>query len=95
MSTIVEGIKHDPAVDRSRFAESDIRRFYAGKTVFLTGSTGYMGKCLVEKLLRGCPDLNRIYLLVREKRGKQPEERIDSFFDDVVSFKEIIMSGYQ
>lgn len=64
--------------------ESQIEKFYAGKTIFLTGSTGYMGKCLVEKYLRGCPDLKRIYVLVRPKRGSTFEERMKTFFDDVV-----------
>ena len=31
---------------------SSIGQFYHGKTVFITGATGLMGKVLVEKLLR-------------------------------------------
>lgn len=33
-------------------------------------------KALVEKLLRSCKDIRRIYLLIREKRGKSPKERL-------------------
>ena len=35
-----------------------------------------MGKVLVEKLLRSCPDIERLYLVVRPKAGKLPSDRI-------------------
>ena len=44
---------------------SDIVGFYRGRSVFITGATGFMGKVLVEKLLRSCPGIERIYLLIR------------------------------
>ena len=34
------------------FECSPIQQFYQGKTVFITGATGFMGKVLLEKLLR-------------------------------------------
>lgn len=52
--------------------------FYRNKTIFITGVTGFMGKVLLEKLLRSCPDIRRCYTLVRPKKGQTPEERIDS-----------------
>lgn len=36
-----------------------------------------MGKVLIEKLLRSCPDLNRIFMLIREKKDKTPEQRLE------------------
>lgn len=36
-----------------------------------------MGKVLIEKLLRSCPDLNRIFVLIRAKKNKTPEQRLD------------------
>lgn len=36
-----------------------------------------MGKVLIEKLLRSCPDLNRIFVLIRSKKNKTPEERLE------------------
>ncbi|KAL1414458.1 hypothetical protein MTO96_000862 [Rhipicephalus appendiculatus] len=36
---------------------------------------------LLEKLLRSCPDLKRVYLLVRSKRGENPQARLDKMFD--------------
>lgn len=38
---------------------------------------GFMGKVLIEKLLRSCPDLNRIFVLMRGKKNKSPEERLE------------------
>lgn len=63
---------------------SPIQKFYSGSNIFVTGATGFMGKCLLEKLLRSCPDINLIYILVREKRGKSSETRLEELFQDVV-----------
>uniref|UniRef100_A0A182YI04 Fatty acyl-CoA reductase n=1 Tax=Anopheles stephensi TaxID=30069 RepID=A0A182YI04_ANOST len=50
--------------------------FYANTDVFLTGGTGFLGKVLLEKLLRSCPDIGRIFVLMRNKRGKSIETRV-------------------
>jgi nucleoside-diphosphate-sugar epimerase len=39
-----------------------------GKTVLLTGGTGFLGKVIVERLLRCAPEIGCIYLLIRTKR---------------------------
>ncbi|KAG8306270.1 hypothetical protein J6590_050641 [Homalodisca vitripennis] len=51
-------------------------------SVLISGGTGFMGKVLTEKLLRSCPDLRHVYLLVREKRGKNMHQRLDEIFED-------------
>ena len=38
---------------------------YAGKSIFITGVTGFVGKVVLEKLLRSVPKVERIYLLIR------------------------------
>lgn len=45
-----------------------VRDFYADKTLLITGATGFLGKALVEKILRALPKVRRLYLLVRGKR---------------------------
>lgn len=54
-----------------------VSEWYRGQSVFVTGATGFMGKVLVEKLLRSCPELKHIYILVRTKKGVAPEERLE------------------
>ncbi|XP_011696475.1 PREDICTED: putative fatty acyl-CoA reductase CG5065 isoform X2 [Wasmannia auropunctata] len=61
--------------------KTSIQDFYAGQSIFITGGTGFLGKILVEKLLRSCPDISTIYLLVRSKKGKSPESRLDEIFE--------------
>lgn len=55
-----------------------IPEFYAGQEIFVTGGSGFMGKVLLEKLLRSCPDLKTIYVLIRPKKGKTIEERLST-----------------
>ncbi|KAL4711336.1 hypothetical protein ACJJTC_019177 [Scirpophaga incertulas] len=63
---------------------TEIQRFYYGKNVLITGATGFLGKILMEKLLRCCPGVENLYLLVRQKRGKDIYTRVDEIFDDPV-----------
>ena len=61
--------------------QSQIVRYYKDKTIFITGATGFLGKCLVEKLLRSCYDLKKIYVLVRHKKGNTPSQRLNDIFN--------------
>jgi len=61
-----------------------ISEFYSGKTVFLTGATGFIGKVIIEKLLRSCPGLKAIYCLVRPKKGVSGRERLHDLFNAAV-----------
>ncbi|XP_045770103.1 putative fatty acyl-CoA reductase CG5065 [Maniola jurtina] len=51
-------------------------QFYAGRDIFITGATGFMGKVLIERLLSTCPDVGRLHLLMRQKKGVTPEKRL-------------------
>ncbi|VEN48883.1 unnamed protein product [Callosobruchus maculatus] len=64
-------------------SETEIQKFYKGSNVFLTGGTGFLGKILIEKLLRST-EVNTVYLLIREKKGKNAHTRIDELFDDEI-----------
>ncbi|KAG8197558.1 hypothetical protein JTE90_007293 [Oedothorax gibbosus] len=62
-------------------ASCSIPSFYEGRSVFITGATGFIGKVLVEKLLRSCPGIKNIYILMREKRGKEPRQRLEELLN--------------
>ncbi|XP_038219899.1 putative fatty acyl-CoA reductase CG5065 [Zerene cesonia] len=61
-----------------------IAETFANTTVFITGGTGFMGKVLVEKLLRKCPDIRKIILFIRPKKGKTPKQRLEELLSDAL-----------
>lgn len=61
-----------------------IQAFYSNANIFVTGGTGFLGKILIEKLLRSCTDLSTIYVLIRNKKGKNMATRIEEMFDDCI-----------
>ncbi|KAL6258578.1 hypothetical protein P5V15_010532 [Pogonomyrmex californicus] len=60
--------------------KSEIQTFYKDKVIFITGASGFMGKVLIEKLLYSCSDLNKIYILIRPKRARSVETRVEEMF---------------
>ncbi|CAK1600645.1 unnamed protein product [Parnassius mnemosyne] len=65
-------------------SNESVADFYAGKSVFVTGGTGYLGKVLLEKLLYSCEKLDKIYLLIREKKNVSPEKRLQNIFEQPI-----------
>ncbi|KAJ8933768.1 hypothetical protein NQ314_013802 [Rhamnusium bicolor] len=62
--------------------DSDIMEFYKNSTIFITGATGFLGKLCLEKLLRTCSNLNKIYILIRPMKGKDVHKRFDELFEE-------------
>lgn len=58
-------------------ASATVRDWYKNKNIFITGASGFLGVSLLEKLIRTIPDIGTIYILLRPKRGKKIEERLD------------------
>lgn len=56
-----------------------MQEFYKGKSIFITGASGFMGKVLIEKLLYSCSEVKQIMILVRAKRGKSAAQRVQEF----------------
>ncbi|KAK1118141.1 hypothetical protein K0M31_008560 [Melipona bicolor] len=64
--------------------KSQIQKFYAGKHILLTGCTGYLGTIILEKILRTCAEISKLYILVREKRNVAIEDRMKKLFENEV-----------
>lgn len=62
---------------------SPVVQFYDNTTVFITGATGFMGKVLVEKLLRST-NVKKLLLLIRPKKGVETEARLASLLQSNV-----------
>jgi fatty acyl-CoA reductase len=52
--------------------------FYRDKTIFLTGATGFVGKAIVEKIMRSLPTVRRVLVLVRAKDALSPADRLEA-----------------
>nr|QGV11530.1 truncated FAR10 [Tetrastichus brontispae] len=72
------------AVAEEATGESEVAKFYAGLSVLLTGATDLLGKCVLEKLLRDCSELDKVYVLVRVKRGQDFQDRCNKLFADSI-----------
>ncbi|CAG2059802.1 unnamed protein product, partial [Timema podura] len=72
---LVESPQNEAGLDYS-----EIQKYYSGSTLLITGGTGFLGKVLVEKLLRSCPGIAKIYLLVRQKKGVTANKRFTEQF---------------
>jgi fatty acyl-CoA reductase len=62
-------------------AAFSVKNFYEGKNVLVTGCTGFLGKVILEKIFQSCKNVNKIYILVREKRNKPPRQRVAAIFE--------------
>lgn len=61
-----------------------IKEFYDDCNIFVTGSTGFLGKVLIEKLLRTCDGIQKIYILLRPKRGVGSEQRFEEYLKNPI-----------
>ncbi|XP_020291327.1 putative fatty acyl-CoA reductase CG5065 isoform X1 [Pseudomyrmex gracilis] len=74
----MEQIKVDD-VEPDRVAET-----FAGRRILITGGTGFLGKTLIEKILRCLPETAQIYMLIRTKKNKTPKHRVEEIFNSAI-----------
>lgn len=72
-----------------------------GKTVFITGCSGFLGKVLLEKIIRSTPDVAKIIVLIRNsERFESGEQRFEqevlssSIFSHLKSLKEDLFNDF-
>ncbi|CAN4096693.1 unnamed protein product [Withania somnifera] len=53
-----------------------ITKFLRGKAFLITGATGFLGKVLIEKILRTAPDVNKIFILIKAKNKEVAMQRL-------------------
>lgn len=70
-----------------------IKSFYKNACILVTGGTGFLGKVLIEKLLRTCEDIQRVYILVRSKRGLSSEKRHADLIKNIVSLSSLTLES--
>jgi len=63
--------------------KSSVAETFRDGTVLVTGSTGFLGKLLTEKLLRSCPVKN-VAILVRSKKGFTASQRVEDIYKQPV-----------
>ncbi|KAG2287727.1 hypothetical protein Bca52824_047331 [Brassica carinata] len=76
----LEAVK--PVVKTETTGGIGIVRFLRGKSYFVTGATGFLGKVLVEKLLRESPEIGKIFILMK---SKDQESAIKRLYDEIIS----------
>ena len=64
--------------------EKTVADFYKDKCVLITGASGFVGKVILEKLLRECRGIQTIYVLLRSKQGVDPRRRVEELTNSVV-----------
>ena len=57
-------------------SQLNIKEFYKSKNILITGCTGFLGKVILEKILRSCPGVGTIYVMIRSKRSTTLQDRI-------------------
>ncbi|XP_047964501.1 fatty acyl-CoA reductase 1-like [Salvia hispanica] len=57
--------------------ESKILKHFEGKTILITGSTGFLAKIFLEKILRLQPNVKKLFLLLRETPKLSVQQRFE------------------
>jgi len=60
-----------------------------GKTILVTGSTGFLGKSIVEKCLRSIPKVGRLNLAIRSSARRSASERLEKEVLSSPAFKRL------
>ena len=83
MNTMSVKIYENTVSEKLKRANS-IEGFYANTGMLITGTTGFVGKGILEKLMRVCPSIVAIFILIRRKKNQTAEQRFQELINDPV-----------
>jgi nucleoside-diphosphate-sugar epimerase len=64
-----------------------VEKALAGRRILFTGASGFLGKVWLSMMLDKVPDVGRIYVLVRGKKGQGARERFERMVNESYAFK--------
>ena len=64
-----------------------VRESFAGKHILLTGASGFVGKVWLAMILAKVPEVERIYVLVRPKKGLSARARYEALLGSSPAFR--------
>src|SRR5215471_13215682 len=64
-----------------------IQKSYAGRHLFLTGASGFVGKVWLSLLLSRVPEFAKIYLLIRKGKAPSAPARFETLFETSPAFR--------
>ncbi|KAL3620179.1 hypothetical protein CASFOL_035091 [Castilleja foliolosa] len=67
--------------------ENKIIQHFEGKTIFITGASGFLAKIFFEKILRVQPNVKKLYLLIRSTPKRSIEQRLQEEVLDTELFR--------
>ena len=54
-----------------------VRETLRGRTIFIVGGTGFLGRLMLYHFLKFVPDLKRVFVLIRPTHGRTGQERLE------------------
>lgn len=60
----------------NKLSDSKVTQFYSNAHVLITGASGFLGKVLLWKLIETCPNIEKIYVLLRSKNDLSAQKRL-------------------
>jgi len=67
----------------------NVKEFYKDKIILITGCTGFIGKIILEKLIRTCSDFKTIYVMIRKRQGTTLDARMKKEIYDSYLFQHL------
>jgi hypothetical protein len=64
-----------------------VEKALAGRRILFTGASGFLGKVWLSMMLDKVPDVGRIYVLLRGKKGQGARERFERMVNESYAFK--------